>query len=186
MNQGISERRTKLGITQKALSVRAGVAQSAVSDAENGNRVSARKVARILEALDAMEREASGIPDARAVNADSAGHSEPAFSMPVAMSAPLRSVPTGHHPHPHTPPADWPELSADAERALAGAFDASRHTLYDLRAVARLAPELPTDELAPEARAGFFRSALEAAARLRVASREVTAGALAVEMMRRA
>lgn len=177
MTNSIRARREALNWTQKDLMERAGLkAQSAVSDAENGNRVSARKKQAILDALAAAERETSGIPELQEQSTDSSGHAEHASSNDGGMEARRLSA---VQPIAATPR----NLAPDAERILGEVFDAHAHRLSDANAVARIVARFDVDGRKPEQLRAVFRAMLDSAARLRLNGAEVTPEALLLESL---
>lgn len=177
MKQGIAERRKSRGWTQEELADRAGVSQSLVSSAERGVKIRqefAEKIENALLSPLETDRNSSG----ENPNARGALHTEQTEGKdgPMSSSSPrlLSAV------HAAAPAAT--RITPEVERAIGRAFDAERHTLSDLKAVERIAPELPTEGLSETDLRAFFRELVDAASRLRSQGADITAGSLVMSV----
>ncbi len=171
MKQGIAGRRRGLGWTQEELAARAGVSQSLVSSAERGVKIRAEFAEKIESALSSPAESARNSSE-KARTSENSLPTEQEKSNDALMSSP-----TAHHLSAVHPVAA-PRITPEVERAIGRAFDAERHTLSDLKAVERVAAELPTETLSDTDLRAFFRELVDAAAHLRADGREITAGAL--------
>lgn len=175
MKQGIAERRRERGWTQEELAERAGVSQSLVSSAERGVKIRQEFAEKIETAL-AAQIENDRNSSRENPKSEEALHTEQTKSNNVSMSSATPRLLSAVHPAAPTATRITPEV----ERAIGRAFDAERHTLSDLKAVERIAPELPTDALSDAELRAFFRELVDAAASLRGQGADITAGALIV------
>lgn len=175
MKQGIAERRKERGWTQEELADRAGVSQSLVSSAERGVKIRREYAEKIEHALSGSRDNTRNSSD-EAQEQQDALHTEQNGGNGVSMPTPSPRLLSAVHPAvPHAA-----RITPEVERAIGRAFDAEKHTLSDLKAVERIAPELPTESLSDADLKAFFRDLVDAAAQLRAQGANITAGALVV------
>lgn len=189
MSKGLSTRRKVLGLSQAELAARAGVSQSLVSDVERGNRVTPELSEKVKLALLAAEKEIdqnSSDSDESAARPASPSESSGQLNESSVHSVEMfgnSNEPTGRltliTPARGTPAQGVP---AEVERALSLAFDGKRHLLTDGLSVLRIAARLPLAGREPRELVEVFRGYLDAAARLRGRSVDITTENLFAEM----